>query len=441
MREYVHNDTYLFRAERFSVGTSYFGGNPVLAANAANLAEVLNILQHDLKRHDEFNDILHSILPEAHGVSVRPSPQDTQKVEIVVWPISPSLKRKDLTVPLNECGTGIGQVLAILHVVLTADYPRLIIIDEPQSFLHPGAARKLMDILAQFPQHQYVIATHSPTIISACAPNTITVVRYEGGVSTLEQVGTDSTAKLQVCLAEVGATPSDVFGADDVLWVEGATEEICFPQILTKLSRRRLMGTVIRGVRNTGDFEGKHAEAVIDIYNRLSSSSSLLPPAVAFVFDDDLRTETQKAELEARGARLKAAVRFTKRRCYENYLLHPEAIASVLNADDLDRTTEYTEGQIASVLAQRLSDDRYFKDVPDSILSEREAWVDAPKLLAGLFGGLTNSRVAYRKTNHSVRLTEWLLENDAETLNELSDMLVEILEKKSERLGAIATGA
>lgn len=50
---------------------------------------------------------------------------------------------------LAESDTGIGQVLAILYVVIMAKYNQVIIIDEPQSFLHPGAVRKLIEILKQ----------------------------------------------------------------------------------------------------------------------------------------------------------------------------------------------------------------------------------------------------------------------------------------------------
>ena len=63
--------------------------------------------------------------------------------------------REDLTVPLSEAGTGVGQVLSILTVVLEADHPTLILLDEPQSFLHPGAIRKLIEILKRYPRHQY----------------------------------------------------------------------------------------------------------------------------------------------------------------------------------------------------------------------------------------------------------------------------------------------
>ncbi len=48
---------------------------------------------------------------------------------------------------------------------------------------------------------------------------------------------------------------SDVFGADNVLWVEGRTEEACFPVIWgsAPTPNERVTATVILGVRQTGD--------------------------------------------------------------------------------------------------------------------------------------------------------------------------------------------
>jgi predicted ATPase len=86
-----------------------------------------------------------------------------------------------LAFSLSDCGTGTGQVLAILYAVLASPEPRQIIIDEPQSYLHLGAAKKLIQILKQFPQHQYFIATHSAEIIAATNPSTIVKLRYEDG--------------------------------------------------------------------------------------------------------------------------------------------------------------------------------------------------------------------------------------------------------------------
>jgi AAA domain, putative AbiEii toxin, Type IV TA system/AAA domain len=158
---------YRSSAERFNMGQSSFGNNSVLSSNAQNLPEVLNVLQHNTPRLLHFNELLREILPQIQHVSVRPLPS---QLEITVWPHDPDTEREDLALPLNQCGSGVGQVLAILYVVMTAQTPQTIVIDEPQSFLHPGAVRKLMEVLRRYPIHQYILATHSPTVITSTDP-------------------------------------------------------------------------------------------------------------------------------------------------------------------------------------------------------------------------------------------------------------------------------
>src|ERR1035438_2784449 len=124
----------------------------------------------------------------------------------VVWGVDPKTERVDLAVPLEHSGSGIGQVLAILYVVLTSNHSRTLLIDEPQSFLHPGAARKLIELLrAEFPQHQFVVSTHSPSVINAADPDAILLARNDQTTSTLDQVDMKQASAVRGYLAEVGA--------------------------------------------------------------------------------------------------------------------------------------------------------------------------------------------------------------------------------------------
>jgi energy-coupling factor transporter ATP-binding protein EcfA2 len=250
---------YRFEAERMNLGSGAHGGNILLAPNAGNLPEVLNQLQHNRARFRDPNSQLNKILPQVKEMSVRAT--GPGQVEIVVWCHDPESQREDLAVPSSESGTGIGQVLAILYVVMTSDRPQVIIIDEPQSFLHPGAARKLMEFLKLSP-HQFIIATHSATIIATANPETITLARFEKGETTLEQLDAKLEKGIRSIMAELGIRLSDVFGADNILWVEGRTEEECFPIIVETILRRRMMGTVILGVKQTGDLEGRDPKRV-----------------------------------------------------------------------------------------------------------------------------------------------------------------------------------
>jgi predicted ATPase len=88
--------------------------------------------------------------------AVRPRNIQGNLVELFIWPHETWTERLDLAVPLAKCGTGVGQLLAIFYVIVTADQPRVIIIDEPQSFLHPGAVRKLLEVLSEYPYHQFI---------------------------------------------------------------------------------------------------------------------------------------------------------------------------------------------------------------------------------------------------------------------------------------------
>lgn len=419
---------YSFHAERV-VGRCPAGMSETLDSNAQNLAEVLDNLQRNFTKFHRFNKLVQSVLPQIRHVSVQ-SPS-IQTREVVIWLAEPETERIDLTVPLSESGTGIGQVLAILYVVFTATFSRTILIDEPQSFLHPGAVRRLIEILKmEYPQHQYILATHSPTVVTASAPAPVTLVKQSDSVSTFQTVDASKNEELRDYLAEVGARLSDVFGADNILWVEGPTEEICFPMILQKIAKRPLLGTAIVGVKNTGDLEGKHAKKVYEIYSRLSGAFGLIPPALGFIFDREGRSEKERDDIRRMSSGL---VTFLPRRLYENYLLNPNAIAAVVNGISDFRSAPVTAEEIQKWLDSKGKDKKYGKSPEDTVGGE-EPWViyvHGAKLLADLFSFLSEARVSYVKTEHSVKITEWLIENAPEELQEVADLINSKLYKSS----------
>src|SRR5262249_40559530 len=153
--------------ERSITGQAPIAPNSVLENNASNLATVLHYLHTNKPyRFAEFMGLVRDVFP--HIQQIRVPPIDSTQARIYIGTIEPSKGREDLDIPLATSGTGIGQVLAMLYVVFTSDYPRIILIDEPQSFLHPGAIYQLVDILkTKFPQHQYILTTHSPAVVAA----------------------------------------------------------------------------------------------------------------------------------------------------------------------------------------------------------------------------------------------------------------------------------
>jgi predicted ATPase len=414
-----HSHSYIFRAERFNLGSCAIGTSTELQGNAANLAEVLHNLQANVARYRRFNEAVTRVLPQIRWVSVHLLGH--AKVSIRIWQHSPNGERDDLAVSLDESGTGVGQILAILYIVMNAHGPRTIMIDEPQSFLHPGAIRRLLELLAEHPKHQYVMSTHSPTVISAAQPSSVVRLTQSDGVTSLVMVEAEQHEQLRDTLQAIGVSAGDVFGAEGIVWVEGPTEERCFPMILRAVMKKPLLGKLFLAVKHTGDLDSKHARLALDIYSRLSVGSSVLSPALAFILDREDRTAAERARLQAH---VKAPVRFTNRRLYENYLLNPRAIAAVANAIDGFSPTPMLEGTIAEWLVKEseawLSGERpRYGKRPKEPFTDPLYELNAARLLERLFLEFSETRVAYDKLTHSVALTRWLCESEPAALKDI----------------------
>lgn len=425
---------YTFRAERLNVGECAVGENASLKPNASNLAEVLNLLMSSNRmRFERFLRHVRTVFQ--HITEISAPPIGNNHVRVMVSSVPGESERDDLAVPLSESGTGVGQVLSILYVVVTSDKPKVIIIDEPQSFLHPGAVRKLLEVLREYPQHQYIITTHSPTAIAETGAEFLIQVRRNEGESVIETISADNTSALRGFLADVGASLSDVFGADNVLWVEGKTEELCFPMIIRKLNQTPLLGLQIVAVQNTGDLEGKLASRVFDVYNQLTSANTLLPPAIAFILDPEGKSPREKEEIDKRSSSL---VCWLPRRMYENYLLHPESIVCVINEDDTQREAEITIQDVEDWIARHATVPKSKKYFDQHTLAtpypsaDWEEKVHAAKLLTDLFSELTDQHISYRKVKHGPRLTELLILRRTPAILELSDFLKSVLDKRSD---------
>jgi predicted ATPase len=71
---------------------------------------------------------------------------------------------------LEMAGTGFLQVVQIFAYLLHFK-PRLLLIDEPDSHLHPGTQERLISAIEEaasaFPETQFMLATHSPSLVRA----------------------------------------------------------------------------------------------------------------------------------------------------------------------------------------------------------------------------------------------------------------------------------
>ncbi|WP_334504741.1 AAA family ATPase [Bradyrhizobium sp. AZCC 1678] len=427
IRQQFLRSIYFSRAERLTLSRSSLSSEKVLGPRAANLPTVLLNLQLERRaRYDRLNQLLNKVFPNIHGVSARRA--DSGEAVLSIWNIDPNMEYPELAVDLSESGTGVGQAIAILFALVSADFPRIFVVDEPNSFLHPSAVRTLFQILKQ-EAHQYIISTHAAELVAISEPSTLHLIRWENGFSRVEALKADKIQEVRRALGEVGVRLGEVFGADQIVWVEGDTERLCFPLIAAARGFVVPAGTAIVAMLNTGDFEGKkkNADLIWKIYERLSSSNALLPPALAFSFDREGRTDGQIVDLRKRS---RGMVSFLPRKMYESYLIQPSALSAVISEYSGETVSTDT---VRDWLTLNGGDTRYEASKEWKGRLDDLDWlrvVHGGKLLKNLFEEVTLTRLFYDKVVHSVRLTEWLLRTDNAPFSELVDYVGEVFSKQ-----------
>ncbi|RQU52427.1 AAA family ATPase [Burkholderia cenocepacia] len=116
-----------------------------------------------------------------------------------------------------------------------------VILDEPENHLHPSMQRSLMaGLLAAFPHVQFIVATHSPFVVSSVSDSYVYVLRYHQETSNREdksesdeaQDGTVKVGSVKLDNVNRAGTASeilrDVLGVPATIpeWVETKVKEV-----------------------------------------------------------------------------------------------------------------------------------------------------------------------------------------------------------------------
>ena len=101
----------------------------------------------------------------------------------------------DSTVPLMEQGDGMRSFASVILHLLAPITPSILILDEPEAFLHPPQARLLGELIAKerSSRAQLFMATHSPDVLNGLlnvAPDRLRVlrIRREGNVNYVKEL-------------------------------------------------------------------------------------------------------------------------------------------------------------------------------------------------------------------------------------------------------------
>ncbi len=153
---------------------------------------------------------------------------------------------------IDELGSGIKTILHVLLVLnayqaIWAKSPSCIVIEEIENNLHPRAIRRLIDILIKASaeaQTRLIFVTHSPVVMEhlATVHNATTHHIYRDGVSTICRP-IEHFKDACDALTALGAKASDLLQANFVIWVEGPTEQIIVPYLISRYANDLVFGT------------------------------------------------------------------------------------------------------------------------------------------------------------------------------------------------------
>ena len=227
--------------------------------------------------------------------------------------------------PLTDVGTGTEQLLLCAVASIVTPPGSVLLIEEPESSLHPGAQRLLLEYLHEWAKDRVIIcSTHSTVFLDRHAdtpPKVWQVSRNSAGRSTVTENPT-----LGRELADLlGVRLSDVFGSEGLVVVEGeADKAILETWFGDELRRRR---TVVEVASGTGPLY--HADRVADWIDRLSP---LPTQRLICIRDRDELSDATVERLEKKGVRVLPC------REMENFLLDVDVLSEHLGLDAAEIT-------------------------------------------------------------------------------------------------------
>ena len=293
-----------------------------LQPDARNLTDVLLnlILNHPYDTFAEVQSLMQTAFPGLRGLAVPTPEQSGGNNQLQGEPHVYFDGRAD-PIPLRLCGTGLEQMLALAIGVLTARGPQLVLIDEPQAYLHPHAERSMLRLFDEHPEHQFIIATHSHTLLRSQPLTQARLLSLEDGRTRVAHIQDE-----QQVLGELGISAADLWLVDRLLWVEGPTEERVFKLLAAEAlsaADRSTMG--IRRMPEASRFAGstREAQAAYDFCAEVAKVIAPLAVQMLFVFDADEKSadfgeRIQKASHDR--------AEFLPVRELENLFLEPELL-------------------------------------------------------------------------------------------------------------------
>src|ERR1019366_7113061 len=157
-----------------------------LRPNGGNAASVLQELlrgENASKNRAEINRILESIVPATKAVSPKKHGNKLSMSFSQEWGSG-----KKLTFDAFNMSDGTLRTLGLIMAVFQKPSPSLLVIEEPEATIHPGALGAVLDLIRKAAKTmQVVVTTHSPELLDAkwITDANLRIVSWQEGASHL----------------------------------------------------------------------------------------------------------------------------------------------------------------------------------------------------------------------------------------------------------------
>ena len=124
----------------------------------------------------------------------------------------------------RDLGAGLEQLLIL--AVASVEYPRaLLIVEEPELFLHPTLQRRLAEFFLER-DGPTICTTHSNHLLDIKSDDVAYFRTYVDSRANTSRVERVSTTKNHTALWDLGVRPSSLFESNATIWVEGPSDAI-----------------------------------------------------------------------------------------------------------------------------------------------------------------------------------------------------------------------
>jgi len=365
--------------------------NNILMQNFGNFVTCLHNLQLNKEKGDQILDNIvrriQTVLPEVTGILVQVEKTSLAGGE---YPLAVYIRFSDnRVIRFDKTSDGIRRVVLLATFFETNTQEgvkhEIVILDSPETYLHPGAQRQLMDLLINpdfSGDRQFFIATHSPVLLEFIDNDSVgiyNVTRTPKEGTKVEKLDSDRLAE---AYSQIGHRYGSAIQADAVIWVEGPVDMVVIRKCLYKYP----------------DFNGKNIEVMHLGGDNIKSKDfdhktlKTINPNSFVIIDSELKSPTDNCGKRdnfinaCESDDIKPSRRL-ERRSIENYLVDaipddlkkgyetgpyddPEPLKSLINRRDVGGLSEVADNWLENCL-EGTDIDEFLKAI-EAKLNEQE---------------------------------------------------------------------